>query len=94
VDVAGVFENEALCTENGTVTTTQDVSLYVLGMNRSASLGQCRPCFSFFEQVPMSSVRDVCMVSSNELLSKRSKTPSSALHRLETTIPTALGRSS
>ena len=73
---------------------TRDVALYVLGMNRSASIGQCRPCVSFFEQVPMLSVRDACTVSSNESLSMGSKTRSSALYRLETTIPAALGRSS
>jgi len=70
------------------------VELYVLGMNRSASLGQCRPWLAFFEQLPMSSVRDVCMVSSDESLSLWSKMLSSALYRLETTIPAALGRSS
>jgi len=69
-------------------------SLHVLDMNMSESLGQCRPCVSFFEQVSTSSVRDVCMVFSYESLSIGSRTRSRALYRLETTIPAALGRSS
>jgi len=40
---------------------TQAVVLYVLDKNMSASMGQCRPCVCFFEQMSTSSVSDVCI---------------------------------
>jgi len=62
-------------------------------MDISASLGQCRPSNTLFEQVSMLSVRVACIVSSDGSPSIRTKTRSSELHRLEKTIHSAFGQS-
>jgi len=63
-------------------------------MEMSASVAQCRASLSFFEQVSTISLRVVCMVISDGSPSIGWKTRSSAMYRLETTIPAAFGEKS